>query len=260
MKKKTVYYSDELHDDFAGVGTRPKVEVGEDFPYVRKNIFYNIAAFIVYRIFVTPFAFLFCKIKFGMKIFGKNKIKPFKKSGLYLYGNHTQIPADGFIPNVITFPQTAHVIVNPDNIAAKGTKNIMMMLGALPTPTTLRGFASFEKAINARLSQDRAIVIYPEAHIWPYYTGIRPFPSTSFRYPARDGRPIFTFTVTYRKSKHGKPRIIAYIDGPFESSNENVRVREKELREAAYNAMCARAYTQENHAFIEYIKKEETTV
>ena len=136
----------------------------------------------------------------------------------------------------------------------------MMMLGALPTPTTLRGFSSFEKAINARLSQDRAIVVYPEAHIWPYYTGIRPFPSTSFRYPARDARPIFTFTVTYRASNRGKPRIITYVDGPFESAAENVRVREKELREAAYNAMCARAYTKENHAFIEYIKKENTTV
>ncbi len=260
MKKKTVYYSDELNDDFAGVGEKRKVEVGEDFPYVRKNIFYNIAAFIVYRIFVTPFAFLFCKFKFGIKIIGKEKLKPYKKSGFYLYGNHTQIPADGFIPNIITFPNTAHVIVHPDNIAAKGTKNIMMMLGALPTPTALRAFPAFERAIEKRLSQNRAIVIYPEAHIWPYYTGIRPFPSTSFRYPAKDGRPIFTFTVTYRKSKRGKPRIVTYIDGPFESANENVRTREKELREAAYNAMCARAYTKENHAFIEYIKKEKTTV
>ena len=95
MKKKTVYYSDELHDDFAGVGERRKVEVGEDFPYVRKNIFYNIAAFIVYRIFVTPFAFLFCKIKFGMKIVGKEKIKPYKKADFtFMATTHRYPPTD----------------------------------------------------------------------------------------------------------------------------------------------------------------------
>lgn len=257
MEKKTVYYTDELNDDFAGVSERRKIEIDEKFHYIRKNIFYRLAAFIVYRVFVTPFAFLFCKIKFGMKIIGKKKIKPFKKDGIYLYGNHTQIPGDGFIPNIITFPQTTHVVVNPDNIAVKGTQNLMMMLGALPTPTTLKGFSAFEKAINTRIEQNRAIVVYPEAHIWPYHTGIRPFPSTSFRYPAKDGCPIFAFTVTYRKSKRGKPRIVTYIDGPFISAAQSIRVREKELRDAVYNAMCARAYTEENHAFIEYIKKEE---
>ncbi len=257
MEKKTVYYSDELNDDFAGVGERRKIEIGEDFPYVRKNIFYRFSAFIVYRVFVTPFAFLFCKLKFGMKIVGKEKYKPFKKEGVYLYGNHTQIPGDGFIPNNITFPQTAHVIVGPDNIAMKGTQNIMMMLGALPTPTTLKGFSAFEKALNTRLQEGKAIVVYPEAHIWPYYTGIRSFPSTSFRYPARDSRPVFAFTVTYRKSKRGKPRIVTYIDGPFVSTEQSVRVREKELRNAVYDAMCSHAYNDENYAFIDYIKKEK---
>ena len=44
---------------------------------------------------------------------------------------------------MITFPKDAYVIVNPDNIAARGTKNLIMMMGALPTPTTLGGFKGF---------------------------------------------------------------------------------------------------------------------
>lgn len=255
MKKKTVYYTDELKEDFAGVGKRREMKIDENFKYIKNNIFYMAAAFIVYRIFVTPFAFLFCKIKFGMKVVGAEKIKPFKKGGLYLYGNHTQIPADGFIPNIITFPQSAHVIVSPDNIALRGTKNLMIMLGAIPTPTTLKGFSAFEKALDTHLSQNRAVIVYPEAHIWPYYTGIRHFPSTSFRYPAKDSRPVFAFTVTYRRSKRGKPRIVVYIDGPFASGAKSVREREKELCGAVYDAMCRRAYTEENYSFIEYIKK-----
>ncbi|MGN1095125.1 MAG: hypothetical protein ACI4QR_01920, partial [Eubacteriales bacterium] len=83
--------------------------------------------------------------------------------------------------------------------------------------------------------------------------------STSFRYPAKDGKPVFTFTVTYRCSRRGKPRIVTYVDGPFESHAENARAREKELRNAAYDTMCKRAYTEENYTFVEYIKNEEGT-
>lgn len=257
MKKKVVYYSDPLNDEFSGVGKRREIEVGGDYPYIRKNIFYRIAAFIVYRIFVTPFAYIFCKLKFGIKIEGREKIKAFKKSGYYMYGNHTQIPGDGFIPNLITFPQRTYIIVCPDNVALRGTGTIMMMLGALPTPTNLKGFAAFEKAIAKRIEEKSAIVIYPEAHIWPYHTGIRKFSSTSFRYPAKDRKPVFAFTVTYRCSKHGHPRIVVYVDGPFYSDEQNARLREKELCKKVYDAMCERAYTDENYTFIEYIKREE---
>ncbi|MGN1095163.1 MAG: hypothetical protein ACI4QR_02110, partial [Eubacteriales bacterium] len=177
MKKKVVYYNDPINDEFSGIGERRKIEIGGDYPYIRKNIFYKIAAFIVYRIFVTPFAFLYCKIKFGMKIIGKEKLKPYKKDAFYFYGNHTQVPGDGFIPNTITFPKNTYVIVHPDNVALRGTGTLMMMLGALPTPTTLKGFAAFEKAVSQRINEKSAVVIYPEAHIWPYHTGIRPFPS-----------------------------------------------------------------------------------
>ena len=174
-----------------------------------------------------------------------------------MYGNHTQIPGDGFIPNIITFPKKTHIIVSPDNVALRGTRTLMMMLGAMPTPTNLKGFGAFEKAIAQRIKEKCAIVVYPEAHIWPYYTGIRPFVSTSFRYPAKDEKAAFAFTVTYRSSKKGKPRIVVYIDGPFYSDAENARAREKDLRNKVYDAMCARAYTEDNYTFVEYIKKEE---
>ena len=150
MKKRVVYYTDPLNDDFSGVGERHKVEIGGNYPYIRKNIFYKIAAFIVYRVFVTPFAYFFCKLKFRIKIEGRDKLKPFKKDGFYMYGNHTQIPGDGFIPNIITFPQKTHIIVSPDNVALRGTRTLMMMLGAMPTPTNLKGFGAFEKAIAPR--------------------------------------------------------------------------------------------------------------
>jgi 1-acyl-sn-glycerol-3-phosphate acyltransferase len=253
---KIIYYKDPLNDEFSGVGKRRKINVDGSYPYIKNNIFYRAAAFIVYRIVMTPVAFLYCKIKFNMKCVGKEKLKAYRKTGYYIYGNHTQIPGDGYIPNVITFPKKTYIIVNPDNVAAPGTRNFMMMLGALPTPTVLSGFRNFEAAISSRLNEGACIAIYPEAHIWPYYTGIRPFPSLSFRYPAKDGRPVFTFTVTYRRSGSGRPRIITYIDGPFKSSAETPREREKELRDTSHNAMIARAAC-DNYEFVKYIYRAE---
>lgn len=252
VKRKIIYYTDPINDEFSGVGPRRKIRIDEKFPYIRKSPLWRAAAFFVYRIVMIPFAYLYCRIRFRLKIVGKEKWKAFRKNGFYLYGNHTQIPGDAFIHNMIAYPKDAYVIVNPDNIALKGTKNLLMMMGAIPTPTVLSGYKPFSETIQKRISDGHCVVIYPEAHIWPYYTGIRPFPATSFRYPALDGAPVFTFTVTYRRSKAGKPRIIAYVDGPFTARGETIRQKQDDLRNQAYDAMCARANHPDNYAFYTY--------
>lgn len=252
MKQRTVEYHDERNDEFSGVGERRKIRVGADFPYVRKSLPYRIGRFLLYRGIITPVAFLYCHLRFRIKFVGKEKIKPHKKQGYFLYGNHTQIPGDGFFPNLISFPQDTYVIVNPDNIALRGTQILMQMLGAVPTPTELGGFISFNRAVEQRIREGNCVAIYPEAHIWPYYTGIRPFPDTSFHYPAKNGAPVFCFTVTYRKSKHNHPRVVVYVDGPFYSTAEKARVRQRELRECVYRTMTERASTPENYPFVLY--------
>ena len=60
-------------------------------------------------------------------------------------------------------------------------------------------------AIDQIVADKKTILIYPEAHIWPYYTKIRPFPSTSFRYPIKFNVPSFSITTTYQKVGKRKP-------------------------------------------------------
>ena len=249
---KTVYYNDPLNDEFSGVIKKRKVSVGADFKYINTNLLYSCIKFIIYRILATPIAFLYSKFKFNLKIIGKEKIKKYKNQGYFLYGNHTQMLGDGFMPNVATFPKSTYFITNPDNIATRGTKNIMMMMGVLPTPTDIHGFSNFSKAIKTVIEKKSCVVIYPEAHIWPYHTGIRPFRNVSFKYPIKNKAPSFSSTVTYSKSKRGKPQIVIYIDGPFFGDGKNVKEKQTNLRDKVYNAMCARAENHENYAFIEY--------
>ena len=74
----------------------------------------------------------------------------------------------------------------------------MMFFGALPVATTLHGFRAFTKAIETRSNQGHPIVIYPEAHIWPFYNKIRNFPSTSFSFPVKMNKPTFAFINSLR--------------------------------------------------------------
>ena len=126
-----------------------------------------------------------------------------------------------------------------------------------PLPDDKAAYANFTRAIEQRITEGKAVVIYPEAHIWPYYTGIRPFTDTSFHYPVKFNTPVFCFTNTYRKRRFGKkPRIVTCVDGPFFPNEElPQKQRRKDLRDRVYNAMLTRAQASDC-VTIQYIKKE----
>ena len=256
MEKKVIYYK-SLQEDHSNID-RKSIKIDENYKYINNNPLWKIASFIVYRIFVYPFAYLYSKMKFGVKLVNKKAIKPYKKQCYYLYGNHTQVPGDGFFPNLISYPKRNYVLVCSENVSLKGTKNLMMMIGAFPLPTTIGGSKNFIKSLDKRCKQNAAITIYPEAHIWPYYTSIRPFSSDSFRYPIKYRAPTFSFTVTYKKRKHRKtPKIYIYIDGPF-YPNENLDIKEQkeELKNIVYQTMLNRS-KESNYEYIKYVKDEE---
>ncbi len=251
-------YQDELNDDFAGI-TRKRIRVGADFPFIRKSRLWNLTAAVVYRGIMTPFAYLYCKLVLRMRIVGKEKLKAVGQGGCFIYGNHTLMAGDAFLPSMVSFPKRTYVVVNADNLSVRFTQNWIQMSGALPVPTEPRGMRAFLSAMETRVQEGHCIMIYPEAHIWPYYTGIRPFGRDSFRYPVRFGCPVFCTTVTYSKKRFGKkPRVTVYVDGPFEADKSlPPRMCEQALRDEIYAAMCRRAAENNTYAPITYKPKKE---
>lgn len=112
--------------------------------------------------------------------------------------------------------------------------------------------------IKTRINQKKAIMIYPEAHIWPYYTKIRPFNYQSFKYPIKYNKPIFVLTNCYQKRRFFKrPKIKTFIDSPFyPNTSLNELEAAKELRNIAYNIMSDRTSKYSNYEYIKYIKIE----
>ena len=258
QERKVLYYSDELNDDFAGTNIVQK-KLPDDFEYINKSVFFKIGTFLI-TLIAVPAIFLMTKIIYHQKFVNKRALKRAKKSGYFIYGNHTNGMLDAYIPTLLTFPKKSYIIVNPDATSIKGIASIVMMLGALPLPNNTGLPLKFISAIRKRINEKSVVAIYPEAHIWPYYTDIRNFKADSFMYPTDTSKPVFSFTNVYKKRRFGKrPKVITYIDGPFYphddlSKRENMQM----LRDSVYNAMKKRILSNPTYKYkYIYVKKED---
>ena len=104
--------------------------------------------------------------------------------------------------------------------------------------------------------------IYPEAHIWPYYTHIRPFRAGSFAYPAECGVPVVPYVVTYRERRVFKklpPCITVQVGKPIApdpAARSNSAERHR-LRNAAYAFMHETAEQANQPEYIRYVPAEQ---
>lgn len=253
-----IYYENELEDEFSTAKITPR-KIDGSYKY-EGGVLRKIGRFFWYRMLVRPLAFLFLKIKFHHKIVNKECLKKAKNTGFFLYGNHTNPIADAFVPTVLCYPVGVHVIVHPNNVSMPILGKITPSLGAIPLPDDRDAMKNFNKALERVVTGKECVAIYPEAHIWPYYTGIRNFKDSSFRYPAQYGTPVFCFTNTYHKNKYGKtPKIITYVDGPF-YPEEGGSLREK--KQGLHAQVMASMKENCKHNTVElvrYVKKEMET-
>lgn len=258
MKKQQInYYLDELNDEFSEAKITPRVIDGS-YKYLHKNIFWNLAHFLVQNVLSVPIKVLYAKIKFRLKYVGKEKLKKYKKQGYFIYANHTQSFADTFITSNANYPKRNYLIVNPENVSIKYVGNLIQLFGAIPIPSNKEGMKNFLHAIEHHINKGRSITIYPEAHIWPYYTKIRPFKNVSFKYPIELDKPSFCITNTYQERDNGKVKITSYIDGPFWPNKNlgSIKEQKQDLRDRIYNTMVERSKNS-NYEVIKYVKAEK---
>ena len=248
-QKKVIYYSG-FDEEFSKAVIVPK-KIGDDYVYIKTSFWGRLSSFLSYRLIAAPLAFLYLKLKFHRKLINKKALKK-ASDGYFLIGNHTQDIGDAVAPAMTAYPRRVYVVVHANNVSMPVLGRFTPSLGALPLPDTRAATKNFFAAIEKALENKCAVALYPEAHIWPYYTKIRPFGEAAFRYPVRYDKPVFCFTNTYKKRRFGKnPKMISYIDGPFYPDGSlSQSERMKKLRDEVYECMCKRAENSD----IEYIE------
>lgn len=253
--KKKFYYSDEINDDFAEMNIKTK-SVDKNFKFIHKNPLWQLCSFILYYIIAFPIIWFFMRIIMRVKIVNKKALKKVKNA--FIYGNHTGI-LDAYIPSLLTFPRKNKIIVGPNTVSIKGLKNITQMLGALPISNDTAGTKKFLEAIKY-YGKKHDIIIFPEAHIWPYYTNVRNFKDSSFIYPIMLNKPIIVFFTAYTKPKGfcsfiRKANMTVYVSDPiYPDEGLSKQEAKKNLRDKAYNFMLDKTQYS-NYEVIEYIRK-----
>lgn len=267
MKRQRFYYKDELTDEFSGISCNTSI-IDHNYKYFHKNIFYYIGKFFVYNIVMKLVALCYSKLKFHVKYVNGDLLKKYNGETVFVYGNHTNMFHDGYGINSLTLTKDVSFIVSPDNVSQQGTKTFMAMVGCLPIPNKLSGMRHFKECLanicNRPGKKGRIIVVYPEAHIWPYYTKIRSFSDASFQYPLEYATKVFSMTTTYQLRKNSnKVNIKVYIDGPYVADTALTRkVARKKLRDQVYAKMVERSKksTYDVNEFIKISDDVENTL
>ena len=254
---KTIVYKDELHDDFSATSDLNEKQIDERYNYFRlNNIFVRLWANFLYYIIAKPIVYLVIKIYFHHKVINKKCLKKRGKNGFFFYGNHTNYLPDAGFASIIHSKRN-YVIVGSQTVNIRGIGKLVQDLGAIPLGSTLQAKKNFIDCIERKLHEKASITIYPEAHIWPYYTKVRPFIKDSFKYPVDKNVPVYSIATCYQKRKRGvRPRIVFVIDGPFfpdPSLDRNDKIQQ--LRDKVYGALVNATNKYSTYEYYHYEKE-----
>lgn len=227
--------------------------LSEDYSFIREDRPFRLWAGFLYGL-TKIVGFLYCKAVLHLRFQNRRILKVYQDRGIFLFANHTQEFGDVVIPALAVRPQRIYTIASTANLGIPVIGKLLPAIGILPIPEGIRRTREFMESVRTRSRQGHCIVVYPEAHVWPYYTSIRPFPATSFRFPVEEGAPSFAMTTTYQKRRFGRrPKVTVFLDGPFFPAEGLTSRKEKQedLCRQIHDCMVRRS-TQSNCQYIHY--------
>lgn len=252
-KTKTIYWSDELNDDFdETLKQRPKVPA--NYRYLRR---FHVLSWIAYYLFAKPILGIYCFFH-GIRVKGKENLKPLKKTGYFLYSNHVAISDVFKFSSYAIFLKRINIIGYSDAMSLKGIRPLIKALGYLPIPDDIDNLKKLKDAVKHLVDEKEVILIYPEAHIWPYYTKIRNFKDVSFSYPADFNKPVLPAVTIWRGKEGKKPKQTIVFGKPIYPNPEFTPLENKKyLHEQCLLEMKDISLKYKQVEYIKYIKKED---
>ena len=253
--KKTYHYHSFDEDIIKNVGQDYKLP--QNYKWINDGMLHSIVYGILYDI-VKFFACIYCRFFMHIRFIGREAVNECRGKGCFVYANHTQPFGDVIIPAIAAERHRIAVVVSPANLGIPVIGKLLPGLGAVPIPDDRKRMKEFIDALKTLIDRGHCVFIYPEAHVWPYYTDIRPFPTSSFHYPVELDAPVFCMTMTYQKRGIGRPKATCYIDRCEIPSEEDIsrKMRIRMLRNEIFNCMKMRS-SRSNYQYREYIKMEE---
>jgi 1-acyl-sn-glycerol-3-phosphate acyltransferase len=253
MRSRRVQVTDALEDDF-GVASRyvRTRKIDESYRYVHRNPLWQLASALLYYL-LAPLVGLVLIALFQVRFTNRSAIR--RAGGCYTYANHTHW-MDVFMPFLLAFPKRAYVITGPTAVSIPVVRHLVAMLGGVPLNTTAQGKQAFRARLADLVRRGHPVAVFPEAHMWPYYNGIREFRPYAFTYPVHDQVPVVGYVLTYRRRRwlrSGRPAMAVTVDEPlaperWQGANDPKRV----ARDHVHAFMCATVRDQASYGWIQY--------
>ena len=261
--ERVFYYTSEQDDPIKTdeQERKEKVSLPEGYEYIPKSWLTRVKSRLMFSVFWV-FGHWYEKCYWKAKFYGREKLKKARGTGYVMYCNHTNPFHDVFGP-ALAADRRIYTVISPVNLKIPKIGPVLPMIGGVPLGTNDAEKKAMNEAVDTRLvKQKKCLVIYPEAHVWPYATKIRKFPAggKSFKYAVRNNLPVFSMTTTYHKRKGNKrdlPRMDIYVDGPFfPDSKLSDEENQEMLAKKVYDSMVKNA-KKNTYEYFKYIKKSD---
>ena len=185
-ENERVFYYESEEDDPIKTDEqerKEKVTLPEGYEYIPKNPLKRMRDRILFSFFWV-FGQWYERHYWKAKFYGREKLKKARGKGYVMYANHTNPLHDVFGP-ALAANRKIYTVISAVNLKIPGIGPMLPMIGGIPLGTNDKEKKAMNEAVDKRLvKQKKCLVIYPEAHVWPYATSIRKFPAggKSFKY------------------------------------------------------------------------------
>ncbi len=261
--KRVIYYNDELNNDFGTIEIE-SIEVPDDHKYIRKGPFKVLSSVIYWGL--ASWILAIVSYFMGVRVKNKKNLKHYYElcklndCAGFIYANHVSNVDPFYIQTTVIRKRRVNIIGAPNILSNKFISWISRILGYIPLPNHKK-YKEYNECLRYYVKDKKQdIIIYPEAHVWPYYTKIRPFVSGSFHYPVKFKTPILPIVTTFQKGtfKWSKPKKVVYILKPniplkYKTDSEN----REYLRDYCFNVMKEASESVVQEEYIKYIKVDD---
>lgn len=217
------------------------IKVDENYRYFPKNLLFFVGNQIL-RVLVFTILPIWNQFFFGLKVEGKEILKKHEGKAITIC-NHVHM-LDCTMIGCIDPKKSIYYPTLKSNLEIPFIRFLVKLLGGMPIPQTTKALDHFRQAVKQVFQQGKLIHMYPEAMLYPYYDGIRPFKKGAFSFSYDYNTPIIPMVITYRpatgirKYLKQKPFLTLTILNPIYPNQENERTQEIEyLKETCYQTM-----------------------
>ena len=219
----------------------------ENYPYIDNSFVFKFKRLFV-RLGLRLIVFPFCRIKLGLKIEGREKLKRNKHiidKGVISCCNHVHMWDYICIMKAIR-PKMPYFLSWKDNITGE-SGGLVRLVGGIPIPDdNLKGMRKYNETIEDLLNNGGWLHIYPEGSMWEYYDHIRPFKRGLAYMAIKYDKPILPLGIKYRKASFIARKIfrreysftLCIGDLIFRNKTLNKKIMEEDLTKRCHMAVC----------------------